>query len=113
MIHHFSIYIAAPGSIVVPRDDAELLGFFISIQGKHDVQPIDSELGIYNVGTGKGTTLNRLVAFISEIIPEALPPVYEQERPGDLRWNILCVDKLRALGWQPLVNMKEGISKLI
>lgn len=74
---------------------------------------IDSEVGIYNVGTGKGTTLNRLVAFISEIIPEALPPVYEQERPGDLRWNILCVDKLRALGWQPLVNMKEGIAKLI
>lgn len=74
---------------------------------------LERKAGIYNVGTGKGTTLKSLVQAISSVIPGASPPEYGQERPGDLRWNILCVDKLKSVGWKPQVSLVEGIVKLV
>lgn len=74
---------------------------------------LESKDGIYNVGTGRGTNLKSLVQVMTSMIPGALPPEYAEERPGDLRWNILCVDKLRSMGWEPQVSLKEGIEKLL
>ena len=67
----------------------------------------------YNVGTGIGTSLNQLLQKLSPLFPYAKPARYQSPQAGDLEWNVLAVDKLRALGWNPAIGLQEGLWDLI
>lgn len=68
---------------------------------------------VFNVGTGRGTSLNYLVKMLMLKLPEAAPPEYAPAQPGDLLWNVLSIKKLTRLGWSPKVEIKDGIMRLI
>lgn len=67
---------------------------------------------IFNVGTGKGTSLNELLTLFYQVYPDAKPPVYSNAKAGDLDFNVLSVNKLTSLGWSPQISLKEGINQL-
>ena len=64
-----------------------------------------------NVGTGEDVTIKELAETISNIV----------EFPGDIEWDtskpngtprkVLNVDKIKALGWEPKITLKEGIRR--
>jgi UDP-glucose 4-epimerase len=58
--------------------------------------------GIYNVGTGRGTTVNAIAAeLISRLAPATLP-VREPARPGEVRNSIADIGAIRReLGFAP------------
>lgn len=61
--------------------------------------------GVYNVGTGKSTTINEIVAVMGKV-QEYLPA-----RPGDPLYSLADNEKLRSLGWKPTVSVTEWIKK--
>jgi len=68
---------------------------------------------IFNIGDGKGTSLNELLVLIKEVTGEEFEIRYEQCRPFDVPANILDIERAKTeLGWEPKVSLRDGISKV-
>jgi len=69
---------------------------------------------IFNVGTGRGTSVNELAAIlISKIYPEAKIQ-HELARAEELRYSIADISKARnLLGYVPETNLSAQISEVI
>ena len=70
---------------------------------------------MYNVGTGRATTIHELAASLAKIYgrPE-LEPVYRGTyRPGDVRHLVLDSTCLRVLGWRATIPLAEGLSRFV
>lgn len=68
----------------------------------------------YNIGTGEGTSVNRLFELLKEITGFAGEPDYGPERKGELRKICLDAGKAKAeLGWEPQVDLREGLRRTV
>lgn len=64
---------------------------------------------IFNVGTGKGVSVNRIVELIGAPKTTHIP-----KRPGEPDHTVADVTKIaRALGWEPRVSIEEGIAAMM
>jgi len=66
--------------------------------------------GSFNVGTATETDVKELYRLIAEAARSSAPPVYGPPRPGEQKRS--CVDSTRIrteLGWEPKVQLPEGI----
>jgi UDP-glucose 4-epimerase len=79
-------------------------------------------LEVFNIGTGVATHTLDLFNIIFESIKEKVPeislslkePERGSARPGDLKRSSLNVDKAKKkLGWQALVDLRDGIEKTL
>jgi dTDP-L-rhamnose 4-epimerase len=71
--------------------------------------------GVYNVGTGRPTTVLRVAEMLAEHLdfPEA-PDVAGQYRAGDIRHCFADISRIRReLGFQPKVALEEGMQGLL
>ncbi len=67
--------------------------------------------GIYNVGTGKETSVNRIFEILKDIEPSAQKE-YAPARKGEVYRISLCIDRLsKSTGWKPACSIEEGIRK--
>ncbi len=72
----------------------------------------DGEL--FNIGTGKETSVNRLYQLMRELTGFEDDPVYEPPREGELNRTYLKVDKAkRLLGWEPRTALTDGLAKTV
>lgn len=68
----------------------------------------------YNIGCGRGTTINALFALMRSITGYTLEPRYDPPRPGDVFRSFLNADKARReLGWEPTVSLDEGLRRTV
>lgn len=66
----------------------------------------------YNVGTGVGTSVLDFINILAEIYHAEVHPVLRGEfRPGDCRHLSTDNSKLRKLGWEPKVDVREGLQR--
>jgi UDP-glucose 4-epimerase len=64
----------------------------------------------YNVGTGIGTSINRLFEALRQASGLTVEPRHVPRRPGDARHSYLDCRKIeRDLGWRPSVSLTEGL----
>lgn len=68
---------------------------------------------IYQVATGRSTTLNGVLDALASVIPQPLQRSYEAPRAGDIIHSAGSSDKLQRLGWQPTVTLAEGVTELV
>ena len=69
-----------------------------------------SASGIYNLGTGKETSVLDLVEVLKKVSGEDFPVVFGEERKGEIDRIALSSEKAReALGWTPSFSLEEGI----
>jgi len=65
---------------------------------------------VFNVGTGKETTLNDLYKKIAGLLRKNSKPIYLPDRPGELMKYSLDYTKIkRALGWKPKYDLETGL----
>lgn len=64
---------------------------------------------VYNVGCGTQNSLETVVKIIEEESNEKLAINYEKERTGDIRDSVACTKKIKALGFKPSVDLREGL----
>lgn len=70
----------------------------------------DHVQGIFNIGSGRGTTINQIYALLSEITGYRRPPVYGPPRAGETFRIFLDATKARReMGWAPQVSLEEGL----
>lgn len=67
---------------------------------------------VYNVGAGESITIGELAASVCELM-EAQPKfVYSgANRPGDPEKLIVDISRLRGIGYEPQVNVAEGLRR--
>jgi UDP-glucose 4-epimerase len=63
----------------------------------------------FNVGTGVGTSVNRLADILEEIAEVRPGRVYRSSRVGELRHSTLDANQLKGKGWAPKFALKDGL----
>lgn len=70
--------------------------------------------GAYNLGTGRGTSLNELARLTIDRVRPGLQAVHEPARPGELRYSIADIGAARrALGFAPRRSLATDIDGVI
>jgi UDP-glucose 4-epimerase len=68
----------------------------------------------FNIGTGQGTSVNRIFQLLREIIGFQTAPVYGPPRPGEVyRISLEWGKAARELGWSPRVALEEGLRRTV
>lgn len=66
---------------------------------------------VFNISSGVGTSLNRLVAMIEQLVGHRVERRYFPGRPIDVPNSILSSAlALRELGWRPKTTLNEGLA---
>jgi UDP-glucose 4-epimerase len=68
---------------------------------------------VFNVGAGDATSLLDLVRLLNDQLGTSIEPRHEPSRAGDVRVSCADISRLRSLGYEPRVGLKEGISRTI
>ena len=63
----------------------------------------------FNVGTGTGTSVNRLADVLESIAHDHPGRIYRGERPGEVRHSALDVSRFAEQGWAPRHALKNGL----
>jgi UDP-glucose 4-epimerase len=69
--------------------------------------------GVYNVGTGKATSLLELLDSICSIAGKKTKPVFSDPKPGDIKHSVADISKIREIGFRPEYSMEQGLRETI
>jgi len=71
-----------------------------------------SESGVFNIGSGEGTSINDVIHMIREVTGRDLRIAYKKSRSYDVSENYLDVTKARSiLNWNPETSIRDGITE--
>jgi UDP-glucose 4-epimerase len=69
---------------------------------------------VFNVGTGRGVSLNELVARLSGVLGRPLRVDHRPPPSTMIRANVLdCAGMRRETGWRPTVPLEEGLERTV
>jgi UDP-glucose 4-epimerase len=75
---------------------------------------LSAENGIYNLGMGKGTTINEIFSLLKEITGYGPDALYGPAKLGETRRIFLDASKAQQkMGWGPSVDLREGLRQTI
>jgi putative UDP-glucose 4-epimerase len=69
--------------------------------------------GIYNLGTGEGTSVKKIVDIVLNLCQNRIGLDYIEAENEDTSKVVLNVEKLKKLGFNCSINIKEGLKKII
>jgi UDP-glucose 4-epimerase len=106
---------------VLPGDGSEVHDYvYVGDVARANVMSMESEVSneSFSIVTGVETTLNELVGIIQEIAKSDLRPEYKDDAS---RFRFTATTELkysrekakRLLGWEPEVDVREGVRRLI
>ena len=72
------------------------------------MQKYDSE-DIINVGTGEDVTINERADTIVKVTDYQNYYEWDVSKPNGTPRKVLNVDKIKSLGWEPKIGLREGI----
>ena len=73
-----------------------------------------AKTGIYNVGSGKEVSLNKIFELLKNISGLKIEPAYQDLKEEESKRSALNIEKIKKeFGWQPKINLKDGLSKTI
>jgi UDP-glucose 4-epimerase len=100
----------------IQGDGSETRSFCYVSDGSHGAW-LAGEQGangeIYHVGTEREIAIADLVRMIGEALGVDVTPVPGPLRPGGASRRCPDISKLRALGYQPVVSLEEGVERTV
>ena len=70
--------------------------------------------GTYNLGTGRGTSLNDLAKMLTVRLAPHCTPMHAPAAAGELRYSVADIDSARKLlGYQPARTLEGEIAAVI
>ncbi len=70
--------------------------------------------GIFNVGTGKETSINKIFRDIAGYINPMIKPSFGPAKQGEALRSVLNTSRIRrTLTWKPRVSIKEGLRRTV
>jgi len=64
---------------------------------------------IINIGTGEDVTIKELAETIADVTGYNNDVKWHTDKPNGTPRKVLNVDKIKALGWEPKISLREGI----
>lgn len=106
------------GEEVVINGDGEQLRDYVFVKdcARANLLALDPRFpsGIYNLGSGKGTSVNELFAALQQLTGSTLPARYGPAKLGETRHIYLNAAKAtRVLGWAQRVGLKQGLAETV
>ena len=69
---------------------------------------------VFNIGSGRATSLNSLAKSVIDLAGVSLGIVYEKPRAGDVKASFANISKAeRQLGYKPIVPLEKGLRSLV
>jgi len=68
---------------------------------------------VFNVATGKQTSILELAMKIIEITGTTSSIVFDKPRPGDIRHSLADITEIKRLGFEPEWTLEEGLKKTV
>ena len=66
----------------------------------------------YNIGTGKGTSVRKIIEFIKEVTNKNVECIYTGNEYSGVSRNVLDISKINNhAGWYPKYEIREGIER--
>jgi len=67
-----------------------------------------------NIAEGRQVSILELISILNRILGKNLSPIFEKERPGDVRhsWADISLAK-EVLGWEPKTTLEEGLRRTV
>lgn len=67
---------------------------------------------VFNLGSGKGTSLRELITIIKEVTNKEIAVTYSEGRPIDVPTNILDISRIqKEFGFCPKIPLSEGVRR--
>jgi GDP-L-fucose synthase len=66
---------------------------------------------IVNIGTGEDVTIKQLAETIARVVDYPGEIEWDTSKPNGTPRKVLNIDKIKALGWEPKIGLREGIEK--
>ena len=77
---------------------------YVCMQNYEDSQHI-------NVGTGEDVTIKQLAETVADVVGYDRDIDWDTTKPNGTPRKVLNVDKIKSLGWEPKVSLREGIER--
>lgn len=69
--------------------------------------------GIFNIGSGRGYTINEIITVIEKVTGKAAQVAYEPGRNFDVPANVLGISHAKEeLGWEPTMDIEKGVGRM-
>jgi UDP-glucose 4-epimerase len=105
------------GKIPTINGDGEQVRDFVYVGDTVDAFVLALEKpcqGLYNIGTGIGTSVNQLYEELSKLLVFDSQPTHGPPMPGEMRAIYLNSGRAqKELGWQPKTSLNEGLTRTI
>jgi UDP-glucose 4-epimerase len=96
--------------------DGEQTRDFVHVKQVVDANILASkskEIGVYNIGLGKSTTINQLFELIKESFNKDIKPIYEKERPGEIKHSVADISLAKSIGYSPKFDFENDLKETI
>ena len=64
---------------------------------------------IINIGTGEDVTIKELAEIVAKVIDFRRTIEWDTSKPNGTPRKVLNVDKIKSLGWEPKISLKDGV----
>ena len=71
-----------------------------------------SQAGHVNIGSGEDVTILELTQMVCDVVGFTGEIVHDLSKPDGTPRKLMSADKLRAMGWQPSIELKDGIKSV-
>ncbi len=79
-----------------------------------NLRALDRGAGVFNIGTGRETSVLELFRMLARITGFEAPPAFEPARPGEVRFSSLDPGRAReVLGWSAQVDLADGLLRVV
>ena len=62
-----------------------------------------------NIGTGEDVTIKELADIVAKVVDFRRTIEWDSSKPNGTPRKVLNVDKIKSLGWEPKINLNDGI----
>ncbi|WP_370677664.1 NAD-dependent epimerase/dehydratase family protein [Pleomorphomonas sp. PLEO] len=78
------------------------------------VAALESEkIGIYNGGSGTGTSVSHIAEVISEVVGSPIPIIYKPARSLDVPISVLDIERAKLdFNWDTKIGLREGVASV-
>ncbi len=115
VIYKFLERIKERKPLIVEGDGRQTRDFvYVEDVAEAVVKALESEeSGVFNVGTGKETSIMELADLLFEITGMNTGIDFSSPRPGDIRRSRASIEKIGKLGWKPEIDLREGLKRTV
>jgi UDP-glucose 4-epimerase len=107
------VYRGLPPVIFGDGEQSRDFTFIYDVVAANILMAESNAQGVYNIGGGRNTTINRLAEIVLDLLEGELSPIHEDPRQGDPKHTLADITKARAIGYEPKWSLVEAIKYIL